>query len=747
MDEAHRAVKLIKSASVWENMAHMCVKTKRLDVAEVCLGNMQHAHGSAAVRRAKAAGEPLEACIAAVAVQLGLLNDAVRLYKECGRMDLLNKLYQAAGEWRRALEVAERCDRIHLKTTHHQYAQHLEAVGDVAGAIEHYERADTHRTEVPRMLFAQERLAELEDYVNHRGRHGDGDPELLKWWAGYCESRGHFEKAQDFYRLSKDYQSLVRVACFNHDTARAYEIVRDTGDLAASYHLARQLESVGEVQEAISFYATSGCYNHAIRLAKQYSLDADLMAFAIKARPSLMIDCAAYFEQRGEFEKAVQLYQKGGDVAKALDICFKAGAEGRATMFEVLNNIATNLSGETSPAVLARCAEFFLQHEQYEQAVKLYVAGKRFTQAIQLCADYRVKLTDEIAESLTPPKEGEGAPKTKEERNEVLAAIARAAKKGGLYQLACKKYTEAGDRVRAMKCLLKSGDTKKVLYYAGVSRNREIYVLAANYLQSLDWQNDGELMKKIVEFYLKAKAYEQLSSFYDAYAQVEIDEYRDYDKALGALKEAAKHLGKARAAPDRDHALAALQQRVFVVEQFTQARRLEKSNPDKMVQMCHSLLEQPDCDSAIRVGDCFALLVEYYHARREWPRAYQTLEDMRRRRIVLHPYLEADLIAQIHEAVGEPIPAGEAGSSAKGGGGGGGGGDDDVDEDIDEDVPDDVPDDSDASRSTAAPFPGVASARISACFAPPFRLSTAMACRREWAGGRTEPAEASLGPP
>ena len=57
-------------------------------------------------------------------------------------------------------EVAERCDRIHLKTTHHQYAQHLEAVGDIAGAIEHYERADTHRTEVPRMLFAQERLAE-----------------------------------------------------------------------------------------------------------------------------------------------------------------------------------------------------------------------------------------------------------------------------------------------------------------------------------------------------------------------------------------------------------------------------------------------------------------------------------------------------------------------------------------------------------------------------------------------------------
>jgi len=28
------------SGSVWENMARMCVKTKRLDVAMVCLGKM-----------------------------------------------------------------------------------------------------------------------------------------------------------------------------------------------------------------------------------------------------------------------------------------------------------------------------------------------------------------------------------------------------------------------------------------------------------------------------------------------------------------------------------------------------------------------------------------------------------------------------------------------------------------------------------------------------------------------------------
>ena len=56
LDEAYRAVKTIGSVAIWENMAQMCVKTKRLDVAEVCLGNMGHARGAAAVRASRKEG-------------------------------------------------------------------------------------------------------------------------------------------------------------------------------------------------------------------------------------------------------------------------------------------------------------------------------------------------------------------------------------------------------------------------------------------------------------------------------------------------------------------------------------------------------------------------------------------------------------------------------------------------------------------------------------------------------------------
>ena len=90
----------------------------------------------------------------------------------------------------------------------------------------------------------------------------------------------------------------------------------------------------------------------------------------------------------------------------------------------------------------------------------------------------------------------------------------------GAFALASKKYTLAGDRVRAIKCLVRSGDTAAVIKFANISRNAEIYTLAANYLQQMNWRESVDIMKSIIAFYTKASAFEQLASFYDSCAQV-----------------------------------------------------------------------------------------------------------------------------------------------------------------------------------------------------------------------------------
>lgn len=73
---------------------------------------------------------------------------------------------------------------------------------------------------------------------------------------------------------------------------------------------------------------------------------------------------------------------------------------------------------------------------------------------------------------------------------------------------------------QAMSALLKSGDTEKIVFFANVSRQKELFIMAANYLQSLDWRKNPEILKTIITFYTKGRAAELLAGFYEVCAQV-----------------------------------------------------------------------------------------------------------------------------------------------------------------------------------------------------------------------------------
>lgn len=79
LDEAYKSVKNIQSSAIWEKMAIMAVKTKRLDVAEICIGNMKFARGARSIRQAKKEPE-IQSQLAMVALQLGMIEEAKILY-------------------------------------------------------------------------------------------------------------------------------------------------------------------------------------------------------------------------------------------------------------------------------------------------------------------------------------------------------------------------------------------------------------------------------------------------------------------------------------------------------------------------------------------------------------------------------------------------------------------------------------------------------------------------------------------
>jgi len=380
-----------------------------------------------------------------------------------------------------------------------------------------------------------------------------------------------------------------------------------------------------------------------------------LLGLAMHAGPRLMVDSAKHFEDVGDYAQAVQLYAKAGEIPRALELCF------RCELFDALRSLVEQIDDQNvGPDMMAKCGQFFMEHQQYDKAVHLYIKAGDLDQALDLCVNYNILISEEMAEAMTPPKkegdEGEGSL-----RSQLLFKLAKCCKRQGNFHLACKKYTQAGDKIKAMKVLIKSGDTEKITFFANVSRKKEIYIMAANYLQTLDWHNDQAIMKNIIQYYVKANALNSLSGFYEACSQVEIDEYRDYEKAFSALKEALKYMIKSRM-PDKEERMASLQQRIYLVEKFVHARKLVKQDPEQMIKLCNSLLDSPDVESGIRVGDVYALMVEFYHSTGDMNNAYTLIERMRGAKIILSPYLDREMIESIFRAVGlDPVAEEELG--------------------------------------------------------------------------------------
>lgn len=326
----------------------------------------------------------------------------------------------------------------------------------------------------------------------------------------------------------------MKILCYLGQITKADTIARQSGDKAACYHLARHYENIYKYQDAIMFYTRAQTYSNAIRICKENDFQDELWSVATSARSRDKAAAATYFAERGSYKRAVELYYRAGMLHKALEMAFDSEQP------DILEVIASELNTDSDPELINQCAEFFTSIEQYQKAVHLLAKTRQLEKAMQICIEKGVPITDTLAEVLTPSK----VEFDEETRISLLIQMGELLQQQGDYHTATKKFTQAGDKVRAMKSLLKSGNTDKIVFFANMSRQREVYIMAANYLQALNWQQNSSVLKNIVTFYSKGKAYDSLANFYAACAQVEIEDHQDYEKALKSMYEAAKCLEK-----------------------------------------------------------------------------------------------------------------------------------------------------------------------------------------------------------
>ena len=89
---------------------------------------------------------------------------------------------------------------------------------------------------------------------------------------------------------------------------------------------------------------------------------------------------------------------QAGEVSKALELCFQH------KQYTILQQIAEDLTEESSPEMVERVAGYLLEHMQFEKAVDLLLKSKRFMEALDVCMTHNITITSEMADAMTLPK-------------------------------------------------------------------------------------------------------------------------------------------------------------------------------------------------------------------------------------------------------------------------------------------------------------------------------------------------------
>ena len=481
LDKAYVSIRKVNNHSIWESMARYSVENNRIDIAELCLAHCGHALGVGAVRRAKLEPEN-EVALATVAIQLGMEDIADKLLSASGRIDLNFQLKRQQGRWLESFHADKSEVSARDKVNHFHYSKYLERMGESELALKHLEKSSAMKKSIIRKMIESKTTEEIEEYVNDIN-----DKDAIVWYASYLESIGYLEKAEYFYMAIGDDTSRVRLACHRDDLETAMNIAEESNQLAATYHLARHLEANGNIQNAVDFYTKSGKYNHAIKLCKIHKLDIDLMHLALKSPAPQMLVCASYFEANGDLENACQLYIKGGNNKRAYEICSSILENKHISTEKIRNLIFTLVEQEPTDIPEKLILQLAVTLFKFGDSVKAVEILKKKSQSLQqilsICAHNKIPLDDGIFDILLP--EGTLNKMETSEKNKITHLIGGICETQGNFKLACKIYTQGGDRIRAMKCLLKTGNTKNIITYATAARKSEIYLLAANYLQTL----------------------------------------------------------------------------------------------------------------------------------------------------------------------------------------------------------------------------------------------------------------------
>ena len=96
--------------------------------------------------------------MAMVAIQLNMKKEAEQLYKVAKRWDLLTQMYQCDGKYQESVDICNSHNRINLNNSYFQMATNHANNHKYKEAIHFYNKSNTHKQHVIKMLVENNQL-------------------------------------------------------------------------------------------------------------------------------------------------------------------------------------------------------------------------------------------------------------------------------------------------------------------------------------------------------------------------------------------------------------------------------------------------------------------------------------------------------------------------------------------------------------------------------------------------------------
>lgn len=119
---------------------------------------------------------------------------------------------------------------------------------------------------------------------------------------------------------------------------------------------------------------------------------------------------------------------------------------------------------------------------------------------------------------------------------------------------------------------------------------------------------------------------------------LEIDEYKNYEKALKAVMISKKYAEKGA----DTKLVGQITEKIEILQKYLSAKEALANDPAEGIKMLKEIVAEPAARDAMRIGDAYALIFDYFAHSGQNDMAWGIIEEMKKKKLSVNRYLDLE---------------------------------------------------------------------------------------------------------